>query len=410
MHLLCYGGQFCIEKLQESTNRSLVSGLNHWTPGKLAALNTIYAVRRKEIEFENDTLNGSLVDWTVRFRAGQSAYEYDTEISPSEYILKTFKARNIQKSNEYPSPQLECPHQESRAHDSQSTVVSNAGIRPSSTLIDPEAGIKQSNSEETDKPGTITIEGASESISTPIATGGCASQVEMSMPSPTLHTQQQQTWLNFFRYHHRRLLIDSSSPMLPWEQSMYAEEPLFKSEPVDCQRQTSSALSSDVVSRLWNSDGLGYTSGDDIVPYPSGITVVGDPPAMPAIEVQQHIQLLRPPVPRASGLAESSSDLAGLDAYWHAPVTDLSAMGDQQYDASRYPFWDNVSATANTSFGSDFAASSRPCFSNAGFPVLYNQTQDEAIQDQYAACLFPGFSNPSVNPTNLTRACNGMSS
>ena len=160
---------------------------------------------------------------------------------------------------------------------------------------------------------------------------------------------------------------------------MYAEEPVSKSETVDCQRQTSSALSSDLVSRLWTSDGLGYTSGDDIVPYPSGMTAVDDPPDMPAIEVQQHIQPLRPPVSWASGLVESSSDLAGLDSYWHAPVTDLSAMGDQQYDVSRYPFWDNVSATANTSFGSDFAASSRPCFSNAGFPVLYNQTQDKAI-------------------------------
>ena len=386
-----------------------MSGLNHWTPVKIAALNTIYAVRRKEIEFENGTLNGSLVDWTVKFRAGQRSYDCDTEISPSEHILKTVKARNIQGSNEYPNPQFECPHQESRAYTPQSTVVSNAGIRPSSTLIDPEAGIKRSNSEETDEPVTITIEGASESISTPIATEGCASQVEMSMPSPTLHTQQQQTWVNSFQYHHRRLLIDRSSPMLPWEQSIHAEEPLFKSEPVDCQRQTSSALSSDVVSRLRTSDGLGYTPGDDIVPYPSEINVVGKPPDMHAIEVQEHIQLLRPPVTRASKLAESSSDLAGLDAYWHVPVTDLLAMGDQQYDASRYPFWDHARATANTSLGSDFAASSRPCFSNAGFPVLYNQTQDEAIQDQYAACLLPGFSNASVNSTYLTRACNGRS-
>lgn len=379
MHLLCYGGQFCIEKLQESTNKILVSGVNHWTPAKIAALDQIYAVRRKEIEFENSALNGSLVDWIARFRAGQRSYDCDAEINPFGNILETVKARNIQRSTEHPNAKLECPHQESRAHTPQPIVVANASIRPSGRLIDPEAGIKRSNREETDKPETIAIGEASASISTSIATEGCASQVEMSMPSPTLPAQQQQSRGNSFQYQHRRLPINSSSPMLSWGQSIYAEEPLFGSKPMDCQRQTSSALSSHAASRLWTPDRLGYIRGDDIVPYPSRTNVVSYSPDMPAIEVQQHTSLLGPLAPRASGFVGSSPGLGGLGSYWHAPITDPSGTGGQQYDASHYPSWDNAPATTNTSFGSDFAGNSRPCFSNAGFPILCNPTQDEAI-------------------------------
>lgn len=386
-----------------------MSGINHWTPTKIAALNTIYAVRRKEIEIDNGGLNGSLVDWIARFCAGQRSDDCDIGISPSEYILEAVKARNIQRSTEYPNVKLECPNQRSRAHTPQPNVVANAGIRPSGTLIDPEAGIKRRNSEETDKPETITIEGASASMSTSIITEGCASQVEMSMPSPTLPAQRPQSRGNSFQYQHRRLLISSSSPMLSWEQSLNAEEPLFDSKPIDCHRLTSSVISSHAASRLWASEGLGYIRGDHIVPYQSRADVGDYAPDMDAIELQQHTSLLGPLVPRASAFAGSSSGPAGLDLDWHAPMTVPSGMGDQQYDASHYPSWDNAPATANTSFGSHFTENCRPCFSNAGFPGLYNQTKDETIQDQYAACLIPDFSNSSVNPTYLTRACDGMS-
>ena len=407
-HLLCYGGQFCIEKLQESTNKILVSCVNHWTPAKIAALDTIYAIRRKEIKLKNGASNRSLVNWIARFRAGQRPYDCDTEINLSEYNLEAVNTRNIQRSTEYPNAKLEIPHQNSRAHTPQPTVVANAGIQPSGTLIDPEAGIERRDREKTDEPETITIEGASAIISTPTATEGSASQVEMSMPSPTLPTQQQQTRVSSSQYQHRRLLINSSSSILSWEQSMYAEEPLFKSEPMECQRQTSNALSH-VASRLWTSDRPGYIRGDDMVPYPSRTDVVGCPPDMPAIEVQQHTSLPHPLAPMTSGFAGSSSGLAGLDSYWHAPITVPSGMGGQQYDASHYPSWDNEPATANTSFGGDFTENSRLCFSNAGFPSLYNQTQGEAIQNQYTACLSPGFGDSSVNLTYPTKASDGIS-
>ena len=158
------------------------------------------------------------------------------------------------------------------------------------------------------------------------------------MPSPTLSAQQQQTWVGSFQYQHRRLLIDSSPPMLPGEQSIYAEEPHFKCEPVDCHRQTSSALSSNVASRLWTSDGLGYIRGDDMVPFPGRTDGVGYLLDMPAVEVQQHTSLLHALAPRASGFARSSSGLAGLDAYWQAPIIEPSGMAGQQYNASHYPF------------------------------------------------------------------------
>ena len=168
-----------------------------------------------------------------------------------------------------------------------------------------------------------------------------------------------------------------------------------------------SALSSHAASRLWTSDGLGYTRGDDIVPPPSTTNVVGYSLDMPAIEVQQHTSLLGPLAPRASGFAGSSSGLGGLDPYWHAPITVPSGMGGQQYDASHYPSWTHAPANANTSSGGDFTENSRPCFSIAGFHELYDQTQDEAIQNQHTACLTPGFVNSSVNPTYPSRASHG---
>ena len=341
-----------------------MSGVNHWNPTRIAALNTIYAVRRKEIEFENGTSNGSLVDRIAKSRAG---YDCDIEINLSEYILEPVKARNIQRSTESHA-KLECPHGKSGARTSQPTVVANAGIRPSGTLIDPEAGIERRNREKTEKPETITIEGAPASISTSTATEDCASPVEMLMPSPTPPPQQQQSRGNSFEYQHRRLLINSSSPMLSWGQSIHAEEPLFESKHVDCQRQTSSALSSHAASRLWTSDGLGYIREDDIVSYPGRTNVVGYSPNMPAIEIQQHTSLLGPPAPRASGFAGLSSGLGGLDSYWHAPITVPSGMGGQQYDASHYPSWSNAPANTNTSSGGDFTENFRPCFSIAGFP------------------------------------------
>ena len=386
-----------------------MSSVNHWTPTKIAALDSIYAVRRKEIEFENGALNGSLVDWIARFRAGQRSYGCDTEINPSAYILGTVKSRNAQRPTEYPNAKLECPPENSRAHTSQPTMVADAGIRASGTPIDPEAGIERRDWEETDELESSTIEGASASTSTLRATAGCAPQVEMSMRSPILPTQQQQTRTKSFQYQHRRLLINSSSPMLPWEQFNYAEGPHFKSKPMDCQKQTSSALSSHAASKLWTSDGPGYIRGDDMIPHPSRTDVVGCAPDLPAIEVQRHTSLLHPLAPRTPGFAESSSGLAVLDSYWHAPTTIPSGMSSQQYDASQYPSWDNEPATANTSFGGDFTENSRPCFSNTGFPNLYNQTQEEAFQNQYTACLTPGFGNPSVNLTCPTRTSGGIS-
>ena len=184
LHLLCYGGQFCIKQLQKSTNKILVSGVNHWTPAKIAALNTVYAVRRKEIEFEKGASNGSLMDRIAKFRVDQRSHDCDTEINLSEYILEPVKARNIQRSTEHPHTKLEY-------HTSQPAVVANAGIRPSGTLIDPEAGIERRKREETEKRETITIEGAPASISTSTATEDCSSPVEMLMPFPTLPTQQQ---------------------------------------------------------------------------------------------------------------------------------------------------------------------------------------------------------------------------
>ncbi len=410
-HLLCYGGRFCIEKLEESTKKISVCGANHWSPAKITALNAIYRVRRKEIEFENGAYNRSLLDWLARFYADKRPQDCDTEMYPADYFPGKVKARNVLRSTDYPVVKSERAHRDSKARTSLPTAVANAGIRASGTLIDDEADVADVDRMEwegTGKPESIAIEGVPSSISMPTAPEGCAPQVEMSMPSKMFPAQQQQTRVKSLRHQHRRLLINTPSPMLSLKQSSYAEEPLSNPKPIDCQEQTSSALSFHVASKLWTSDGLEYVRGDDVVLSPSRTDLVGYPSDMPATEIQQHIPPIRPLAPRASGFAGSSSGLAGLDSYWHAPITVPSGTGDQQYNAAPHPSWDDAPATANISFSSDFTDSSGTCFSDAGFQGVYNHTQDEAIQNQYTACLTPSFGNSTINPTYLTKASDAM--
>ena len=408
-HLLCYGGQFCIDILEESTIKIPISGAIYWTPAKIEALHDMYRVRRKEIEFENGAFDRLLLDELARFRANNRPQVCDTEIYPSEYTSETIKARNVRRSTDYSSIKSERPDTESRARTLLPTAVANASVRSLGTLIDHEADIDRRNWEETDKPEPITIEAVSSIISMPTATEGCASRVGMSMTSTMFPSQQQQIRIKSFWYQHRRLLTDTPSPMLSWKQSIYAEEHLSKSTPIDYQEQTSSALSFHVASKLWTSDGLGYIRGDDMVPSPSRTDVVGYSSDMPATEVQQHTSPLRPLAPRASGFAGSSSGLAGLDSHWHAPITVPSGTGGQQYDTAHYPSWDNAPATANTSFSSGFTNTSGTCFSNAGSQGFYDQAQDEAIQNQYTPCLTPGFGKFTIYPTYLTIVSDAMS-
>ncbi len=314
-HLLCYGGPFCIEKLEESTKKISVSGASHWTLAKVEALGDIYRVRRKEIEFENGAFSRSLPDWLARLHANNGPQDCDTEIYPSEYISERVKARNVLRSTNYPTIKSERPHRNSRARTSLPIAVANVSIGPSGPLIDHEADIDRTDWEEKDKPEPITVEGVSSSISMPTATEGRASQAEMSMPSTIFPAQQQQTRFKSFRYQHRLLLSDTLSPMLSWKHSIYAEGPLSTSEPIDYQEQRSSALSFHVGSELWTSDGLGYIRGEDMVLGPSRTDIVGYPSDMPSTEVQQHTSPLQPLAPKASGFAGSSSGLAGLDLY-----------------------------------------------------------------------------------------------
>ena len=409
---MCFDGQFRLDKLEESTKKISVSGANHWTPAKVAILNEIYRVRRKEVELENGAFSRPPLDCLAEFHADKRPQDCDSEICSAAYIPGKLEARDVVRSTN-PSVRSERAHGDTKAPTSLPAAVANAGIRASGTLIDVEAGVADGDRmdwEEPDKPEPIAIEGVSSSISMPTATGGCGTQVEMPTPSKIFpdQRQQQETLVKSLRYQHRRLLINTPSPMLSLKQSIYEEKQISNSKPIDYQEQTSSALSFHVASKLWTSDGMEYIRGDDMVPSSCRTDVVGYTPDMPATEIQQHIPPLRPLAPSASGFAGSSSGLAGLDSYWHAPITVPSATGDQQYNAALHPPWDDAPATANTSFSSDFTDTSGTCFSNAGFQGFNNQAQDEAIQSQYPACLTPGFDNSTINPTYLTRASDAV--
>ena len=364
-----------------------VSDADHWTPAKIEALKGIYRVRRKEIESENGAFTRSLLDGLAKLHANNKFQVRDTEIYPSEYTSEAIKAQYLPKATDYSSIKSECPNRESSARTLLPAAVTNASVRPPGTLIDHKADNDRTDWKETDKQPN-TNDGVSWITSMPKATEGCTSRIRMSMPSTMFPAQQQQTRIKSFRYQHRRLLTETLSPILSWKQSIHAEENLSNSTPTDYQEQTSSALSFHAASKLWTSGELGYIREDNIVSSPSRTDLGGYPSDMPDTEVQEHTSPLRPLAFRASGFVGSSSGLAGLDSYWHTPITVSSGMGGQQYDAAHYPSWDHAPATANTSFCSDFTDASGTCFSNDGSQGSYNDTQDEAIQNQCTPCKY----------------------
>ena len=360
----------------------------------------VYTVRRKEIEFENGAFTRSLLEGLAKLHANNKSQVCDIETYPSEYTSEAIKARNLPRSTNCSSIKSERPNRESSARTLLPAVVTNASVRPSGTLIDHKPDIDRTDWEEIDKPEPNTDEGISSITSMPKATEGCASRVRMSMPSTIFPAQQQQTRIKSFRYQHRRLLTDTPSPILSWKQSIHAEEHLSNSTSIDHQEQTSSALSFHAASKLWTSDELGYIREDNMVSSPSRTDLGGYPSDMPDTEVQEHTSLLRPLAFRASGFVGSSSRVAGLDSYWHTPITTVpSGMGGQQYDAAHYPSWDHAPATANTSFRSDFTDTPGTRFSNTGSQDSNNETQDEAIQNQYTPCLNPGLGSFTIDPT-----------
>ena len=185
--------------LEESTKKIPVSSADHWTTAKIEALEGIYRVRRKEIEFEDGAFTRALLDGPVRLHANNKPQVCNTKIYPSEYTSETTKARNAPRSTNYSGIKSERPDGDSSAHTLLPTVVADTSVGPSGTLIDHEADIDRTNYEETDKAESTTIERVPLITSMPTASEGCAFRVQMSMPSITLPAQQLQTRIKSFR-------------------------------------------------------------------------------------------------------------------------------------------------------------------------------------------------------------------
>lgn len=114
--------------LEESTKKIPVSGADHWTTAKIEALEGIYRVRRKEIEFEDGAFTRALLDGPVRLHANNKPQVCDTEIYPSEYTSETTKARNAPRFTNYSSIKSERPDGGSSAHTLLPIVVADTSV------------------------------------------------------------------------------------------------------------------------------------------------------------------------------------------------------------------------------------------------------------------------------------------
>ena len=186
------------------------------------------------------------------------------------------------------------------------------------------------------------------------------------MPSTMFPAAQQQIRIKSFRYQHRRLLTETLSPILSGSDP-FTQRNIF---PIRHLQTIRSRLR--VLYHFMQHRNSGLPTNWAI----SAKTLL--------FRVLVGL-IFRPLAFRASRFVGSSS---GLDSYWHTTITVSSGMDGQQYDAAHYPSRDHAPATANTSFRSDFTDASGTCFSKDGSQGSYNETQDEAIQNQCTPCKY----------------------
>ena len=122
-----------------------------------------------------------------------------------------------------------------------------------------------------------------------------------------------------------------------------------------------------------------------------------------ATEIQRHtpVSPLRSPAAFMFGFAGSSSGLAGLD--WYDAKVSHSGSRAQQFSINPYSYWNPPAATPNTSFSSDCTVNSGLLCNSSSLEYPWNQTQDEATEDQYSAFMASDFDTSTINPTYLTK-------